>query len=74
MYDARTRWPRLTQAIARYMVGPVVLADDLADAADAVADYEVFRATQGDESGLRHLRRAIANAVKNRHQFTQEGS
>ena len=69
VYDARTRWPRLTRAIARYMVGPVTLADDLADAAETVGDYEVFRATAGDESGLRHLRSAIANAVKNRHQF-----
>ena len=69
MYDARTRWPRLTRAIARYMVGPVVLADDLADAAEAVADYEVFRATMMDEPSYRHLRRAIVNAVKNRHQF-----
>ena len=34
MYDARTRWPRLTRTIARYMAGPVLMEDDLADASE----------------------------------------
>ncbi len=73
MYDGRTRWPRLTRAIARYIAGPVLMEDDLADAADTVADYEVFRATMMDEPSYGHLQRVIRKAVAERHRFTGRG-
>lgn len=76
-HDPRTRWPRLVAAVARYMVGPVVRPDDLADAAEAVGEYHFCRSLAPEhrlvpEADVRALRSSIEHAVEHRHEFTEE--
>lgn len=66
VYDARTRWSRLTNAIARYIAGPDPTADDLADAAETIGDYLVWRATAPGDQTTIWLATAIRNATANR--------
>jgi hypothetical protein len=82
MYDAGIRWPRLTQAIARYMAGPVVTGVDLAGAAETVGDYVWWqgritaapsksRAWVADDPSYKCLRGVIKKAVADRHRFNK---
>ena len=84
MHDSRRRWPRLTQALARYMAGPAVTEDDLADAAGSVGDYVWWlgritqappksRAWMESDPSFRCLRGVIKKAVAERHRFKGGG-
>lgn len=66
IHDPRTRWPRLTAAVARSIAGPRPTSDDLADAAEAIGDYEVWRASAPTDPTTGRLRDAIRHAVEAR--------
>lgn len=66
MFEARVRWSRLTNAIARYIAGPHPTADDLHDAAETIGDYMVWRATAPTDTTTIAMRTAITNAISNR--------
>ena len=73
VYDARTRWARVTNAVARHMAGPRPTADDLADAEDAIGDYIVWRATTQGDPTTDMLGRSIRNAIAARGRYEVEG-
>lgn len=67
--DARSDYPRLTAALARYIAGPVVTAEDLADAAETIGDYQVWRAMTPADPVTVTMRRTIRAAVDERRRF-----
>ena len=66
-FDARVRWPKLVATVATYLAGSGPSDDDLSDAADAIGDYLVWRATtDSDNPTTASLRRVISSAIADR--------
>lgn len=65
-YDAPRRWPRVIDALARYIGGPEPVADDRDAALGTLVDYVLFRALCPSGSDTAMLRTAIRNAVRAR--------
>lgn len=71
MFAARTRWARVTAAVARYMAGPNPTDDDVHDAEEVIGDYMVWRATAQGDPTLDAMRRGIRHAIENRNQWAR---
>jgi hypothetical protein len=62
---------RLTRAVARYIAGPRPTGDDLADAADAIADYRDWRDCAAGFEGGAELAGVLRRAITERHRFKE---